>query len=180
MRGINPARLAAPVSVNPAKIKPIANAPMPVASSTLVDEDGVTIGAETAVSSIAIAVTRSGGDQTEPAPSEAPAPPIVSASLAFHRTPDGRFAVQLGSYRNIGLAAAELTRKQSDLADVIGGDTLKILSVKLSGGSGVRYRLKVSGFASRDKAAEVCAMVRNASRRAWLTAPPGVSAGRTT
>jgi len=205
---------AKPAPAGRAKRRAVSNAPMPVASTALVDEDGVAVGPETAISMIASSgkarpvqpsmpvaqatlVDEDGADiGAEPAMGsvtfetaildaltlpaggyEIPSPPaqmaqsdkskprIVSAASA------GQFAVQLGSYRNLALAAAELARKQTDLTGLIDRDALKIESAKLNGDD-VRYRLKVSGIASRATADALCGRVRQQGSACMVSGPP--------
>jgi Flp pilus assembly protein TadD len=202
---------AKPAPAGQAKRRAVSNAPMPVASTALVDEDGVAVGPETAISTIASsgeaqpvqpsmpvaqatlvdedgadigaipsvtfetaildALTLPAGGYEIPSPpaqmaqSDKSEPRVVSAASA------GQFAVQLGSYRNLALAAAELARKQTDLTGLIDRGALKIESAKLNGDD-VRYRLKVSGIASRTSADALCDRVRQQGSACMVSGPP--------
>ena len=142
------------------------------ATMTPMEKADVEIGAETVVAPTVNIWNRSVGNQTEPAFSEIPAPLVVTASPIFKPIPNGHFTVQLGSYRNLAIAEAERAWKQSSLADRIDGGVVEISPDKSSGGSNVRYKLIVSGIASRGRATKVCAMVRRRGSACVVTGPP--------
>ena len=152
-----------------AALAAFASASWLVIAATAPDDEDAT-GAETSVSSITVAPASVGPAETDaealPAKesgvavaTEQSAPRGVSASSAIHLTPEGRFAIQLEAHRN------------SDLTDVIDRDAVQNLFARLNGGSDVRHRLNVGGFASRNTAAEVCALVRRLGSACVVSGP---------
>jgi len=210
-----------PTRTASANHSPVSNAPMPIASMALVDEDGMAVGPETAISTIAVNRNRSSGDEAisihssipiaramlvdadrtlarrsggdEQSPQfevaildaltlpaggyEMPSSPVQTARAddpeptQVSAPPAGQFAVQLGSYRNLALAAAELARQQTGLAGLVDDDALKIESAKLNS-EDVRYRLKVTGLASRASADTLCDRVRKTGSACMVSGPP--------
>jgi hypothetical protein len=149
-----------------AALAAFASASWLVIAATAPDDevDGAT-GAETTVSSITVGPAETAAealpakDSSVAAAMDDSAPRVVSASPAIHLTPEGRFTIQLGPQRN------------SALTDVIDRDAVKNLFARLNGDRDVRYRLKVSGFASRNTAAEVCALVRKLGSACMVSGP---------
>ena len=137
------------------------------------DEEDIATGSETSVSSITVGPAETDAealparDSAVAVVTEESALRVVSASSAIHLTPEGRFTIQLEPRRN------------SALTDVIDQDAVKNLFARFNGGSDDRYRLNVSGFASHNTAAEVCALVRRLGSACMVGGPSARQAAAT-
>jgi cell division septation protein DedD len=72
----------------------------------------------------------------------------------------GDFAVQLVSLKNRGAAEAEWSRLQGVFPSLLGGKSLLLQSADVAG-VGTVYRLRAGPFASKAKAAQVCAQLKS-------------------
>ena len=97
---------------------------------------------------------------------------IMSASdTRSHRVVQGgRFAVQLGAYRNARIAEYAWGQSKSKIADLRGYEPS---SARVTVKSAAFYRLSVTGFATRDVAGQVCAKVRSAGGQCFVRSISG-------
>lgn len=96
---------------------------------------------------------------------------ISASDTRPHRVVQGgRFAVQLGAYRNARMAEYAWGQSTSKIADLRGYDPS---SARVIVKSAAFYRLSVSGFATRDVAGQVCAKVRSAGGQCFVRSISG-------
>jgi cell division septation protein DedD len=104
------------------------------------------------------ATTQSTTTQAAQAPAtttQTAAAPATQAAPA-----SGNFAVQLVSLKNRGAAEAEWRRLQGVFPNLLGGKSLLLQSADVAG-VGTVYRLRAGPFASKAKAAQVCAQLKS-------------------
>lgn len=104
------------------------------------------------------ATTQSTTTQAAQAPAtttQTAAAPATQAAPA-----SGNFAVQLVSLKNRGAAEAEWRRLQGVFPNLLGGKSLLLQSADVAG-VGTVYRLRAGPFATKAKAAQVCAQLKS-------------------